>query len=141
MTSSTAVGGPHRGSSGSSPRTTRVNVACRGRSAAPRSRNAPANSSARGPLSLTTPNAPRPCGVAMAAMVSSIANNLLLRRDDDGLHERVADTLGRHRRILSDGEVHDAAFVRKVRPHFVRRYARAGLVRNEPRHLSELRVL
>src|SRR5207253_1986446 len=107
----------------------------------PRSRNAPAMSSACGPLSLTTPNAPRPCGVAMATMVSSVANNLLLRGDDDRLHERVADALRRHVRILGDREMHDAPLVRVERPHLLRHAARARLLRDELRHLPQLRVL
>src|SRR4030095_8736474 len=105
----------------------RVSVACRGCSVAPHASSAPAKSSARGPLSLTTPSAPRPAGVAMATMVSSAANmvggwwlavsghheplttnhELSFCRDDDGLEERVADAFRCHGRIFRDGQVHD----------------------------------
>src|SRR5258706_1255176 len=132
-----------------STRCTRVNVACRGCSASPRSRNSPARLSARGPLSLTTPNAPRPGGVAIATMVSSVANMgggwrsvvttnhqllTIFSGDDHRLHERIADALGRHGRILGDGKVDDAALVRIERAHFLRHAARPRLLGDALRH-------
>ena len=59
----------------------------------------------RGPDIRTTPMPPRPGGVAIATMVSSMANTTgraglelaALSRNHDGLEKRVADALGRQR--------------------------------------------
>ena len=72
-----------------------------------------------------TPRAPRPAGVAMATMVSSVANMtdgqvLILDGDDHGLHERIADAFRGDPGVLSNCKVHDPAFMRIQRPHFLR---------------------
>ena len=61
---------------------------------------------------------PRPGGVAIATIVSSVERAAILApgphardRDDDGLQERVADALEDIVWVFGDGQVHDAARV------------------------------
>src|SRR5450759_733208 len=96
-----------------------------------------------GPLKRTTPIPPRPGGVAMATIVSSVENmadsitpdlkvgptgaqppasNLgwLFLGNDDRLQKCIPDALRRHRGILGDGQVDQAARVRIQRADFLR---------------------
>src|SRR5678815_2498713 len=135
---------------------TRAKVACRGCSGLSRIRIRSATSHASLPLMRTTPRPPRPAGVAIATMVSSGENMPLAvsghtcpatldrsapGRDDHGLHERIADAFGTDGGILGDGQMHNATLVRIQRTHFLRRAAAASLLRDEFRHLANLRIL
>ena len=93
----------------------------------------PRSAAPRCPDSRTTPMPPRPGGVAMATMVSAsrtarvtvaVAARSTSVRDHDGLEERVADALGRHRGVFGDGQVHESSRVGVERADFLRR---AGL--------------
>src|SRR5687767_1866120 len=105
------------------------------------------------PLIRTTPIPPRPGGVAIATMVSSVLNDNLTfgygpvtravlspRRDDDRLQKRVADALRRHRRIFGDRQVDETPRVRIERTHFLRA-GRLRLLHHETRHLAQFRIL
>ena len=119
---------------------------------------------ARGSASGRRRSAPRPGGVAIATMVSSVANK---HCGADAERGRRPDQLDRHRqpgrayfslemmtvftnaspmlsevtpRILGDGQVHDAALVRIERAHLLRRAASAPS-RPGTRHLPQLGVL
>src|SRR5690348_208009 len=124
MTSSTGPAGPaSRGDERSS--LALVSVARRGSSGARTVRTAPATRRACGPLMRMTPIPARPGGVAIATIVSSGENTAprlslqLLRRDDDGLHERVADALRAGLRIFRNRKMHDAALVGIERTHLL----------------------
>src|SRR6187401_2453411 len=95
----------------------------------------------------TTPMPPRPGGVAIATMVSSVANTsplgkpLNLAADDDRLQKRIAGALGRQRVVFGHGEVHDAPRVRIERTDLLERAVIPDLLHQELRHLAELGVL
>ena len=94
-----------------------------------RSKIARAIVAASGPLIRTIPIPPGPGGVATAVIVSSgtymmgpvgkttrpiprVFFDSLLRRNDDGFHECVTDTLGRCERVFRERQVHDSAGIR-----------------------------
>ena len=121
------------------------NVACRGSKLESRRQHAAPRLTRVGPLSLTTPIPPRPGGVAIATMVSSVENMVratirvrVLRSHGRGSHAttRRAEMITVLKyaspmlsddivRIFGDGQVHDAARVRIERAHFLRHAARA----------------
>src|SRR5687768_6440946 len=117
-----------------------------------------------GPLRRTTPMPPRPGGVAIATMVSSDANidrldrlrrggagnwwnersaaadRLPAERNDHRLQKGVANALGRHLRVLGNGEMDEPSRVGVERSHLLRRAARLRALHEEPRHLANFRV-
>src|SRR5215213_2616289 len=124
---------------------TLANVAYRAWSGASLPSTARPTVCASGPLMRTTPMAPRPAAVAIAAIVSVVENigcgrGWLLRADDDRLDRRVADTL-RAGAFLGDSEMHDSPLVGVQRADFLRRAGADRLVCQKLRHLVQLAVL
>src|SRR5689334_237591 len=106
-------------------------VARRGSSGATRPKRRHARPCARGPEIRTIPIPPRPGGVAIATIVSSVANTgggpALLPGDDHGLEERVTHALGRDSVVLGHGEVNEPACVRIERANLLRHAAQFDL--------------